>query len=457
MGDGPPIAEVPPGPDPVPSYPLRVEPHGMTREHRSWRTKVFVATWLSYVGFYFARKPFSAAKAAIGHEMNWSATTLANIWAAYLIAYSLGQFIASYMGTKLGPRVNVLLGMCASLTVGVICGVAHDPWVMGGLVAVNGLAQATGWSGNVASMAGWFTKNERGRVMGAWSTNFTVGSLVSTWVMAAVLNAHDPKEPEPWRWCFFVGSIVLAAIAIQFFFFQRNKPEDVGLAALDDPTTEKDESKVPEQPVSTGLGGLNGTQWTNLLLVAGFYFCAKFVRYAIWSWAPYFLQMNYKISGSGANLRSTLFELCGLPGVYFTGYLSDVFFKSRRSEVALIMMAGMTIATAALVLLGSTVGAGTFTVMLGAVGFTLYGPDALLSGAGAMDIGGRERAAFATAFISGIGSTGAVVQEVVIGRLYDSKGGNLTPVFVMLLGSALLGTLFCIALVMRNRRGGKGI
>ncbi|CAN5897569.1 MFS transporter [soil metagenome] len=425
--------------------------------HRSWRTKVFIATWLSYVGFYFARKPFSAANAAIGHEMGWNATTLANIWAAYLIAYSLGQFLASYMGTKLGPRKNVLLGMGASLTVGVVCGFVHDAWVMGGLVAVNGLAQATGWSGNVASMAGWFTKSERGRVMGMWSTNFTVGSLVSTWVMAAVLGAHDKNESEPWRWCFFIGSIVLVAVWLQFFFLQRNKPEDVGLAPLDDPNTAQDESRVPEHPVSSGFGGLSGTQWTNLLLVAGFYFCAKFVRYAIWSWAPYFLQMNYKISGTGANLRSTLFEIAGLPGVYFTGYLSDVFFKSRRSEVALIMMIGMTVATALLVGFGSSVSAGTFTIMLGAVGFTLYGPDALLSGAGAMDIGGRERAAFATAFISGIGSTGAIVQEVVIGRLYDSKGGNLTPVFIMLLGSAILGTVFCFALVMRNRKGGKGI
>ena len=38
----------------------------LTAGHRSWRIKVFAATWLSYVGFYFARKPFSAAKAAIG-------------------------------------------------------------------------------------------------------------------------------------------------------------------------------------------------------------------------------------------------------------------------------------------------------------------------------------------------------------------------------------------------------
>ena len=57
----------------------------LTPAHRSWRVKVFAATWLSYVGFYFCRKPFSAAKSAIGHDTGWSTTTLGNIWAAYLI------------------------------------------------------------------------------------------------------------------------------------------------------------------------------------------------------------------------------------------------------------------------------------------------------------------------------------------------------------------------------------
>ena len=85
--------------------------------HRSWRTKVFAATWLSYVGFYFCRKPFSAAKAAIGIETGWSATTLGDIWAAYLVAYAVGQFVAAGMGSRLGPRRNVLLGMALSIAV----------------------------------------------------------------------------------------------------------------------------------------------------------------------------------------------------------------------------------------------------------------------------------------------------------------------------------------------------
>ena len=51
---------------------------------------------------------------------------------------------------------------------------------------------------------------------------------------------------------------------------------------------------------------------------------------------------------------------------------------------------------------------------------------------------------------------GPIVQELVIARMYDSKHGDLGPVFQLLFGSATLAAVFCGALVMRNRRG-KGI
>ncbi|MBL9015592.1 MAG: MFS transporter, partial [Myxococcales bacterium] len=359
-----------------------------------------------------------------------------------------GQFLAGYMGTRLGPRRNVLIGMALSTLVTLGMGVTLSPAIMAGLVAINGVAQATGWSGNVGTMATWFHKHERGRVMGLWSTNFTIGALTSGWVMAAVLDIYT------WESTFFVGAGVLAAVWLQYLLFQRNKPEDVGLAPIDDPVTPQDESKTPE-PVEAGPGGLSKTAWKNLLLVGGFYFFAKFIRYAVWSWAPFFLVRNYGLSDGEANLYATLFELMGLPGVFLTGYISDKYFGSRRAGVSLIMLVGLTVASALMIGLRDE-GVVVYVLMLGAVGFTLYGPDALLSGAGAIDIGGRRAATYATGIIAGFGALGPVVQELVISRLYDAKGGDLTPVLVLLFASAAAAMLFVVALVVRNRSG-KGI
>lgn len=415
----------------------------LTPAHRTWRVRVFAATWLSYVGFYFCRQPFSKAKGAIAETMHWDTRTLGNIWAAYLVTYALGQFLASEMGPRLGPRRNVLLGMAVSVAVTLAMGVAPSWQVMAGLVAVNGLAQATGWSGNVGAMASWFHRHERGKIMGVWSTNFTVGALGSGWAMAAVLGV------AAWPWCFYLGAGVLAAVWVQFYILQRNRPEDVGLTAIDDPVTEVDEAVTPD-PVR-----LSRDAWINLLLVGGFYFFDKFIRYGLWSWAAYFLKLNYGLSDSRAAAFSTAFDLAGIPGVAVTGWLSDRYFASRRGGISLAMMLGAVAATGLLIGFGGA-SVTLFVVLFTAVGFFLYGPDALLTGAGAIDIGSRRLATFATAMISGFGSLGAVVQELAISRNYSVEHG-LGPVFVMLFASAVLATAFCAALVWRNRRGGRGI
>jgi sugar phosphate permease len=422
----------------------------LTDAHRSWRTRVFIATWLSYVGFYFCRKPFSLAKDAIEVQNGWEkATTVGNVWAAYLIAYAIGQFLASRVGTWLGPRRNLLIGMALSVVVTVAMGVTLSPWVMAGLVAVNGLAQATGWSGNVGTMANWFHKHERGRVMGAWSTNFTIGSLASGYAMGFVLGDTTAAD-QPWQWAFYLGAIVLTAVWVQFYFLQRNRPEDVGLAPIDDPVTEVDESKISESPTTK----LSRDAWINVLIIGGFYFFSKLIRYAMWSWSAYFLAKNYGLSGKSAASYSILFDLFGIPGVFVTGWLSDRYFKSRRAGIALIMMIGMTIVTGLLMMFGDR-SVAIFATLLCGVGFFLYGPDALLTGAGAMDVGGRKAAVFATGTIAVFGALGPVVQEVVIPRLYNAK--DLSLIFVLLFASSIMAAFFCALLVWRNRRGGKGI
>ena len=427
----------------------------LTAEQRRWRARIFFTTWLAYVGYYFCRTPFNATKALIGKETGWSATQLGDIGAVYLFTYAVGQFLASQMGTRLGPRKNVLIGMTVSIVATLAMGIALDRYVLMGLVGVNGLAQATGWSGNVGTMANWFHKHERGRVMGLWSTNFNIGSIASQYAMAGVL-ALPLAWGVNWRWCFYAGGLFLIGVAIQFYFLQRNTPEDVGLAAIDDPQTAVDESKTPEPPASSLPMGLSRDAWINLFLVGCFYFFVKFVRYAVWGWAAFFLVQNYKVSGSASNLYATAFSVVGMPGIYFTGYLSDRYFDARRAGISTIMMIGMMGATGLLIILANA-GVIAFTVCLALVGFTLFGPDALLTGAGAIDIGGRRAATFAAAFISGLGSTGAIVQELVIGRLYDAKKGDVTAIFVLLFTAAALATFFCVILVLRNRRGGKGI
>jgi sugar phosphate permease len=187
---------------------------------------------------------------------------------------------------------------------------------------------------------------------------------------------------------------------------------------------------------------------TNMLLAGTFYFFVKFIRYALWSWAPWFLERSFGLKGAEAGYYSTVFDMAGIFGVIVTGWLSDSFFGSRRTGVSLLMMVGMTISCGILMVAGGQ-SAVVFAVCLGLVGFTLYGPDALMTGAGAMDIGSRRGAVLVAGVINGMGSLGSVVQEFAIGKNSDNMGAVLQLLF----GSAIGATLVMGVMVWRSQTG----
>jgi sugar phosphate permease len=404
-------------------------------EVRRWRWRIFASTWLCYAGFYFCRKPFYIAKAALGAQLHFDATALGLIGSAYLGAYTLGQFAAGALGNRLGPRLVLLTGMALSVAANVGFGLTNSLGTFVALMALNGAVQATGWSNTVGTMAHWFRRAERGTVMGFWATNFQVGGVAANTLAAWALGQWG------FRYSFFTGSLVLLGVWAVFFFHQRDRPQDVGLPPVEDPLEPAD-----------GSPGLGREAWKNVLLVGAFYFFVKFIRYSLWSWAPYFLQRNFGLKGDDAGYLSTLFDLAGIAGVVVTGLLSDKLFESRRAGVSLAMMLVMVASCVALSV-GGGASVGFFAVCLALVGFTLYGPDALMSGAGAMDIGSRRGAVLAAGVINGMGSLGSIVQELLIGRLYDSGSGQLGPIFAVLLGASAAASALIGVVWVRNRLG----
>jgi sugar phosphate permease len=405
---------------------------------RHWRMRVFAATWLCYAGYYFGRRPWYVAKSAIGRDLGFDAATLGAVGALYLVAYAVAQFAAGAAGARFGPRVLLLGGMAASVVANVGFGTSSASLAFFALMALNGVAQATGWSATVGTMAAWFNRQERGAVMGWWTTNFQVGGVVANALAGFVLEHHG------WRAALLSGAAALGAAWLVTWRYQRNAPDAVGLP----PVLDADGSPVAREDTP----GWDRDAIINVALIGLFYFCVKLIRYALWSWAPFFLARNHGLQGDDASYVATLFDVCGIPGVVLTGWASDRYFGSRRAGVSLAMT---------LVLLASCLGlyvAGSASVTLFAVGiavcgFSLYGPDALLSAAGAMDIGSRRGAVLAAGIISGIGSLGPIVQELVIGRMYDARGGDLGPVFLLLVASATIAAGLLAVAVVRNRMG----
>jgi len=403
---------------------------------------VFAATWASYAGYYFCRKPFFICKAALGEDLGWDPSLLGLIGTCYLVAYAAGQFMAGGLGTRFGSRALLLVGMAVSIGANMAFGFTNSWATFAAFMVVNGLAQASGWSGNVGALAPWFRRKERGTVMGFWATNYQVGGVLANALAAWVLGQWG------FQWSFFTGSMVLLVVWAFFALNQRNLPEDVGLT----PIADEDESatEAGAEPVQGAGLGWSRDVVINVLVVGVFYFFVKFIRYALWSWAPFLLYRDYGLELDEAGFVSTLFDLGGIAGVIAAGWLSDRLFHGRRARVSFLFILAMAGACVMLYTLGPA-SLVLFAVSIGLVGFTLYGPDSLMSGAGAIDVGSLRGAALAAGIINGMGAIGAVVQELLLGKLLDTGGAG--PVFATLVGSALLAAAALAVVLVRNRLG----
>lgn len=424
----------------------------MKHETKRWRWRVFSATWLAYFGYYFCRKPFFLAKASLLRKRNWTINDLGNLGATYHIAYATGQFISGAMGQMLGPRNLLLAGLTISIVANLVFGTTNVFGVFATFMLLNGLAQSTGWSAGVGTMAHWFHRRERGTVMGFWATNYQAGGVVANMVAAWFLGNHGYQSS------FYSGAGILGCIGVFVFFNHRNRPGDLGLDAIVDDELKNVATTSAGQLAPAkrrALTGWSRQTLTNVLLVGVFYFFVKFIRYTLWSWVPMLLNLSYGVTVKNAGYFSTVFDACGPFGVISAGVLSDRYFRGRRATISFIYILAMG-ASCLLLYTWGRVDLTIFTIALGLIGFTLYGPDALMTGAGAIDVGSPDSAVLAAGMINGMGAIGSIAQEMLFKkRLKLDAQGQVDPdaVFTFVLISAAMAALVLAVLLWRNKRG----
>ena len=420
----------------------------MTEQEQSvrvWRVRILTTTWLSYAGFYFCRKNFAIAKSSLLTSLEISKSDLAHIVSAYLLAYMLGQFMTAFLSRRIASRVLLLAGMAISLGCNIVFGFSYlagpaGYWPLLLFNVVNGFAQSTGWPANVGVLGNWLHREERGRVMAVWSTCYQLGSILAksfATLMLAIASA---------AWSFWGASLVMLGVWILFLVYQRDKPEDVGLPGMVEEVEVKS-SEVQHAP--------NNERWKSQVMVSvlwmgSCYFVFKFLRYALDSWSPLALTELFGVSEVHAGYISTAFDWVGFVGVLFAGWASDKFFQGRRTQIIVGMTVGMTLAFLFLATIGQN-SVWMFGIGLSLCGFMLMGPDSLLSGVGAIDVGGRKQAVIAAGIINGLGSIGPILQEEMIGYLLDHHG--YSEVFSVLIAVSAVGIAGTLYLAKRSKQG----
>ena len=415
---------------------------------RRYRAQLFTATWLSYAGFYLCRKVYAVVKQPLKLQFGFDDEQIAAPWTIYLITYMLGQFFAAWLGRRVESRRVLAYGMSTAAACNVALGLLVDShrasvfvW-MCFTMGIHGFAQATGWSHNVALFANWTRRSERGTLFGVWGTCYQVGAVAGKGLAGFLLGWLGMA------WSFFGSSILLFLITVAFVLLARERPQSVGLSLEDD--------AEPDAPVPGAAGAVRVVApplppgFAGSIIAMGFiYFGFKFLRYALDSWSALILSEHFALSPAFAAYLSSAFDWVGFVGVIVAGYWSDRIPGSRRTPVIFYMTCGCFVFTWLMWLVGLSSPV-VFVALLGLIGFTQLGPDALLSGACAMDIGSRRQAALAAGVINGCGSIGPIVQEPLIAWIKQTAG--LNSVFLLLVAVGFVTTV-ATGLLMRFERG----
>lgn len=429
---------------------------GPDRKYDRWRWQVFAITWLAYAGFYLTRKSFAVAKIEMGKPSGLGLTDVQMSWVdgAFLTTYAVGQFLWGACGDRFGPRIVVALGMLGSVVAALAMGSASFAMPLVIFSALQGLCQATGWSPLAKNIAAFFSRSERGTVMGLWLTNYAVGGFVGS-VYAGYMGGL-----LGWRYAFWIPAATLALILLLFLLLQQNKPEDVGLPPIEIyHQKQKAASKVTESAKSllSSSAGEDRREETvsrqgswaitlqviknpMVLLLALVYFFMKPTRYAILLWSPKYLSEQLHAGMAQSGSLSALFELAGPASVLLAGILSDKLCGSRRNPICVVCLLASGVLLFAFDKLPHT------PWMLGSclflLGLMLFPPDSLVSGTAAIDFGTREGAASAAGLINGCGSIGAIVGGTIPGFFHQKWGWN--GVFVCLATCLIIAGLFLL-------------
>lgn len=428
----------------------------ISKQYRGWRFRVFFAAWSMYATYYLCRANISVAVPELqdllggGTATEKSILLVGAILTGTKLAYGFGQLINGLLGDRFGPRKVATIGMLISACMNLAFGLAGSFPAFMGIWIVNGLSQATGAPSRIKVLANWFSPTQRGKMMGFLGTDYVVGNAVS-WIMSGWILTH-----WGWRYVFFVPAGIMFVSAIHLWIRLRNAPEDVGLPTIEtyekllsgEADAEKELGPAPEGgDVHAGWDFvvkqalLNPKVW-----IVGFaYFGVDLFRYGFLDWSfAYLIDQGAPVGK--AVLKIAMLPTVGAIGIISSGWLTDKL-GGRRAPVISIMLFISAILAWVFRQTSQAGDEGSMMValiVLGGIGFFLYGPHLLMGATIAMDLGSRKASATASGVIDWLGYMGAAVAG--IGTAWARNQWGWDGAFALWIANAVAAGLLMLLL-----------
>ncbi len=378
--------------------------------HRA-RLSILVSIMLGYGFLYTCRLGMAVVKKPLIDERIFTADDLGKVGSAIFYGYAFGRLVNGFLADHANLRKFFTLGVLLSALVNLCIGSTTLLWVWIVLWGLNGWFQGFGAPSSIVSIAHWFSRGERGRVYGIWSTSHSIGEGLTFVGTAALVSAWG------WRAGFVGPGIFCLFVAVGIYAFMRDRPQTMGLPNVADWKNDR----PPDTDTATSVPDAGRSQLEILKLPGLWILCLAsatmyITRYGVNSWGTLYLQeaRGYSLLQAGSIMG--LNTIAGIAGCVAYGFISDNLFRARRPPVTLLF--GLVEVASLLVIFLTPPGhplilTAAFTVY----GFTLSGLLAVLGGLFAVDIVPRHAAGAAIGMTGVFSYLAAALQERISGWL----------------------------------------
>lgn len=410
-------------------------PQAMRREYRYWRLRELYATFIGYAVFYFVRKNIPVAMPFMEKSLGYSKADMGLILTLSDLVYGVSKFLNGLLADRSNPRIFMAVGLTLSAAMNWGFGTASGLATLGAFWVLNGWFQGMGFPPVARVLSHWFSPRERGTYWGLWNTSHQVGAAVIL-VLASWAGAH-----YGWRACFTAPAVIALLTAAFLYERLRDTPGSLGLPPVEQFTGEEPPHAPPREQLDHGawIRFLRAHVFCNryiwMACLANFF--VYVIRYGFMNWAPSYLQQVKGMSPVGSGAAVASFEIAGLVGSLFAGWLTDRFFQGRRGPVCVYYM----VATTAAIALFWKVPPGhpwLDTLLLQSVGFLVYGPQFLV-GVMVADLATRRAAATAIGLTGFFGYLSGILSGLGMGSIVDRHGWDAG--FALLVACGVAATI----------------
>ncbi|MBR3779399.1 MAG: MFS transporter [Clostridia bacterium] len=398
----------------------------------------------TYLFFYNGRQNINLVMTHMQEAFSSDLGTLGVVSSALFWCYAFGQLVSGRLGSLIGYKRLMMIGVAASAVLNVAISFQSNLVVIAILWGLNGFVQAMVWANGVGVLNKWWPKEKRGFASGL-ATAFSGVAQVVTYLTINLCLALNPEWG--WRAGFRFPMIPMVLILIAFYFFFKEKPEDVGLPAFQEADAELDaKDSAMELELSK-----KGFFYPYKLLFSEpkvIVFClisaiAGIGRYGLLTWVPTYFMQELNLSVKEGIFSAIVLPLGQACAMFVFPFITDKVFKGKREPMLIL---ASVVACAGLICFPMFTTKLPATIMLFVVGVFSMVTGVIWAIAG--DMGGRALSATVVGVLDWAVYMGAAVQASAFGFVQQKFGW---PAIFITIG-ALYVVLMVLTLLARKMK-----